>query len=109
MWKIDKGKTAGTTTGSYADALAWSCAELREKSIHLFNTHTSESLYYRLLGRYSREQSTGKEDVLVSETSLAPGEDARFQCNNQYEQLILQVKNNSGAATFEINYNGQGA
>ncbi len=97
------------TAVSYVNILVWNCAELREKSVHLFNTHAAESLYYRLLGRYSTEQSVGKEDVLVSETALAPGEDARFQFNNQYEQLILQLKNNSGAATFEINYNGQGA
>jgi hypothetical protein len=109
MWKIDKGKSTGETTASYASALTWSCAELREKTIHLFNTHATESLYYKLLGRYHPEQTAGKEDVLVPESSLAAGEDAVFQYNNQYEQLILQVKNNSGAASYEINYNGQGA
>jgi hypothetical protein len=109
MWKIDKGKNTGVTSGSYADALTWNCAELREKTIHLFNSHASESLYYKLLGRYSGEQTSGKEDVLVNETSLTAGEDARFQYNSQYEQLILKVKSNSGAANYEINYSGQGA
>jgi hypothetical protein len=109
MWKIDKGKTSGTTTDAYVSSLTWNCAELREKTIHLFNNHATASLYYKLLGRYSGEQTPGREDILVNEISLAAGEDARFQYSNQYEQLILQVKNNSAVASYEINYIGQGA
>jgi hypothetical protein len=111
MWKIDKSKLTGTTTAAYVAALTWNVDELREKTIHLWNTHASYGLKYKLLARYSEGQTVGQEDVLVAETTLAAGADARFQYNNQYHELILQVETASGTnhATYEINYIGQGA
>uniref|UniRef100_A0A6M3KUZ3 Uncharacterized protein n=1 Tax=viral metagenome TaxID=1070528 RepID=A0A6M3KUZ3_9ZZZZ len=109
MWKIDKGRATGTTTAAYVTAFAWECAELREKTIHLVNTHATLSMYFKVLARYSQAQTSAKEDTLVAETSLAAGEDARLQFNKQYFQIIVQVVNNSGAATYELNYCGQGA
>lgn len=109
MWKIDKGRSTGTTTASYVTALTWVCGELREKSIHLVNTHATLSMYFKLLGRYHESQTSGKEDTLVAETTLLAGEDATMQFDRQYNELILQVKNSSGAATYEENHNGQGA
>lgn len=109
MWKIDHGSISGVTVDSYSPVLTWQCAELREKSIHLYNKDMGNSLYFRLLARYSPEQSAGKEDILVSDSSLAAGEDASFSKGRQYQELILQVKSNSGPAGYEINYNGQGA
>ena len=104
---ISTGHLTGTTTASYVSALTWDTYNLREKTIHLVNTHASASMYFKLLARYEARQTSGKEDELVAETSLAAGEDARLTYNDQYGQLILQVKNNSGASTYEINYSGQ--
>ncbi|MDD4985783.1 MAG: hypothetical protein PHQ43_08345 [Dehalococcoidales bacterium] len=111
MWKVDKGRITGTTTNDFASALTWSCAELREKTIHLVNTDAANSLDYKLLARYHESQTSGKEDELVAETALAAGEDARFQYNGQYHELILQVEStvDDSHATYEINYAGQGA
>lgn len=109
MWKLDKGHTSGTTTAEWVNALDWSCADLANKSIHLINTHATQSLYYRLLATYHEGQSAGKEDALVGQTSLPIGGDARMQYGRHYRSLVLQVMDNSGHATFEINYSGQGA
>jgi orotidine-5'-phosphate decarboxylase len=109
MWKVDKGHSTGTTTASYVSALTWSCAELREKTIHLVNTHATLSMYFKLLARYHEAQTSGKEDELVAATSLAAGEDTRLQYDRQYHELVLQVIDNSGHATYEVNYSGQGA
>lgn len=109
MWKVDKGHATGTTGAAYANALDWICSELREKTVHLFNTDGALSLYFKVLAKYHEAQTSGKEDVLVAETSLAAGEDARLQYDRQYAEIIVQVKNNSGAATYEVNYSGQGA
>jgi len=50
MWKVDSGSDTGTTTNAYANALAWYCSELSNKTILLKNTHGTLSLKYKLLG-----------------------------------------------------------
>ena len=106
MWKIDKGSLTGTTTASYVSALDWKAAELGAKTILLKNTHTSLSLKYKLLG-YAAEGGIEKE--LVPETTLEAGEVAEFHYDRQWDRLVLQVINGSGAATYQLDYEGQGA
>ena len=105
MWKIDKGSKTGTTTESYANALDWKVGELSSKTILLKNTHASLSLKYKLLG-YAVDTGIGKE--LVAETTLLPGEVAEFHYDKQWDSLRLQVINGSGAATYQVDYEGQG-
>ena len=106
MWKVDSGNASGTATASYADALAWNCFELGKKTILLKNTHGSLSLKYKLLG-YAKEAGFSKE--LVAETELLDGEIAEFHYDRQWHQLILQVIDGSGHATYQVDYEGQGA
>ena len=106
MWKIDKGSKTGTTTASYADALDWMVTELAQKTMLLKNTHGSLSLKYRLLGYVVAE---GNARELVAETTLMPGEIAEFHYDRQWHRLLLQVKNGSGAATYQVDHEGQGA
>ena len=106
MWKIDKDSRTGTTAASYADALDWKVEELSSKTILLKNTHASLSLKYKLLG-YAAEGGIAKE--LVAETTLEHGEVAEFHNDRQWDRLVLQVINGSGAATYQLDYEGQGA
>ena len=106
MWKVDKSSLTGTTTASYVSALDWKAAELSEKTILLKNTHASLSLKYKLLG-YVVGGGIGKE--LVGETILEPGEVAEFHYDRQWDRLALQVINGSGAASYQLDYEGQGA
>ena len=106
MWKVDKGSLAGTTTASYVSALDWRVAELSAKTILLKNTHASPSLKCKLLG-YAVEGGIDKE--LVGETILEPGEVAEFHYDRQWDGLVLQVMNGSGAAGYQLDYEGQGA
>ena len=106
MWKIDKGSQTGTTTASYVSALDWKVAELSSKTILLKNTHASLSLKYKLLG-YAVESGVAKE--LIAETTLLAGEVAEFHYDRQWDRLVLQVINGSGAATYQLDYEGQGA
>jgi len=106
MWKVDSGNGTGTTTATYADALDWKCHELSKKTILLKNTHGSLSLKYKLLG-YAKEGGFSKE--LVAETELLAGEVAEFHYDRQWHQLVLQVVDGSGHATYQVDYQGQGA
>lgn len=106
MWKIDNGSTSGTTSAAYADALDWKVADLGAKTILLKNTHASLSLKYRLSG-YAVGNGVRKE--LVTETTLEAGEVAELHYGRQWDRLMLQVKNGSGVATYQVDYEGQGA
>jgi hypothetical protein len=106
MWKIDKGSTTGATTAEYASALDWQTPELAKKTILLKNTHASLSLRYKLSG-YVTEGGIARE--LVPETTLLAGEVAEFHYDRQWHRLLLAVKNGSGAATYQVDYEGQGA
>ena len=106
MWKVDKSSLTGTTTASYVSALDWKAAELSEKTILLKNTHASLSLKYKLLG-YAVEEGIAQE--LVTETTLLAGEAAEFHYDRQWDRLVLQVINGSGAASYQLDYEGQGA
>lgn len=106
MWEIDKGSKTGTTTESYVNALEWMVSELGQKTILLKNTHASLSLKYKLSG-YASGSGISKE--LVAETILLPGDVAEFHYDRQWGKLVLPVKNGDGAATYRIDYEGQGA
>ena len=106
MWKIDKGSLSGTTTAAYATALDWQTSELGNKTMLLKNTHASLSLKYKLLG-YATENGLAKE--LVAETTLLAGEIAEFHYEKQWHRLALQVIDGSGHATYQLDYEGQGA
>jgi hypothetical protein len=106
LWKIDKGSKNGTTTVSYATALDWMASELGQKTILLKNTDGSMSLKYKLLG-YAIRDGVAKE--LVAETTLMVGEVAEFHYDRQWHRLLLQVIDGSGHATYQLDYEGQGA
>ena len=106
MWKIDKGTLNGTTAASYFSALDWQTAELDKKTILLKNTHASFSLKYKLFG-YATENGIVKE--LVPETTLLAGEIAEFHYDRQWHRLVLQVVDGTGHATYQLDYEGQGA
>ncbi len=106
MWKVDQGSLSGATAAGYAAALDWTTAELRPKTILLKNTHASASLRYRLSGYAAAD---GIERELVPETTLDAGVVAEFRYERQWHKLVLQVKNGSGAATYRVDYEGQGA
>ena len=106
MWKIDKGSDTGATNSPYTSALDWNTAELSAKTILLKNTHASASLKYRLHGYVV---DGGIEKELVAETVLQPGETAEFHYDRQWDRLVLQVANGSGTATYQVDYEGQGA
>ena len=46
---------------------------------------------------------------LAAETILAPGELAEFHYNRQWDKLELMAASGSGAANYQIDYEGQGA
>lgn len=106
MWKVDKGSRRGTTTASYVSALDWKVGELSSKTMLLENTDASLSLKYKLLGYVV---SDGIDKELVAETTLLAGEVAEFHYDRQWDRLVLQVINGSGAATYQVDYEGQGA
>ena len=98
----------GTTGAAYVTVFDLDVSTQTDKTIYLKNTDGTNSLYYKLLAIYSSDQSVANADTLIAETSLALGTDARMQYNNHYMRLILQVKNNAGAATYEVHYSSKG-
>ena len=61
---------------------------------------------YKLLG-YAIDGGVAKE--LVAETSLLAGEVAEFHYDRQWHGPVLQVVNGDGEATYQVDYEGQGA
>jgi len=106
MWKVDKDSLTGVTTADYVSALDWKVAELGHKTILLKNTHDSQSLKYRLSGYLA---DGGIEKELVAETVLSHGEIAEFHYDRQWDRLVLQLANVSGVASYQLDYEGQGA
>jgi len=45
----------------------------------------------------------------VAETELLAGEIAEFHYDRQWQQLVLQVIDGTGHATYQVDYQGQGA
>jgi hypothetical protein len=86
--------------------LDWNTRELSPKTILLQNTDAAESLKYKLLG-YISEGGIAKE--LVPETTLAHGDIAEFHYEKQWHRLVLQLVDGSGHATYQVDYEGQGA
>jgi len=106
MWKLVKGSKTGTTTAGYVTALDWDVSELGAKTMLLENTHAALSLKYKLSG-YVSQGGVAKE--LVAETTLEHGEIAEFHYDRQWHRLVLQVIDGSGHATYQVDYEGQGA
>ena len=106
MWKVDKSSLTGVTTANYKNVMDWKTAELGKKTILLKNTDASQSLKYKLLA-YAVEGGIVKE--LAAETMLAPGELAEFHYNRQWDKLELMTASGSGAGSYQIDYEGQGA
>ena len=106
MWKIDKGTLTGTTSAFYSSVLDWQTAELGKKTVLLTNTHASFSLKYKISG-YAAENGIVKD--LIPETTLLAGETAEFHYNRQWHRLVLQLIDGNGHATYQLDYEGQGA
>jgi hypothetical protein len=106
MWKIDKGSLTGTTAASYSSIIDWQTAELGKKTILLKNTHASVSLKYKLIG-YATENGIANE--LVPETTLSADEIAEFHFDRQWHRLVLEIVDGTGHASYQLDYEGQGA
>ncbi|HSW57710.1 MAG TPA: hypothetical protein VLH15_04875 [Dehalococcoidales bacterium] len=102
--QIARGSNSGVTGASYTNALVWQCSELGNKTMLLKNVHATNSLKYKLLG-YA---GGGIAKELVAETTLLSGETAQFHYDRQWQRLELQVINGTGAATYQVDYEGQG-
>ena len=100
---MDSGTYEGTTTASYATALEWSTADIQEKTILLKNEHASTTIYFKLLGYMSED---GNAQEIVAETSLAGATTAEFRYKRFWYKLVLQVKNNSGSADYQVDWSG---
>ena len=103
---FDKDSVSGTTTAAYVTALDWLTTGLRYKTMLLKNTHATLTLKYKLLG-YAFDNGIAKE--LVAETTLLADEIAEFHYDRQWHRLLLQVIDGSGHATYQLDYEGQGA
>ena len=105
MWKIDTGSESGVTTAAWEQVVLWPVAELGHKTLLLKNTHAAASLAYRFWAFTG--MNVGIE--VAPETLLEAGAVAEFHCREQWARLVLEVKNGSGAATWQAEYQGQGA
>jgi len=100
---------SGTTTDNYADALDWDTRGLGWKTIVIKNTHSANSMLYKILIRCEYDNGNDLEEV--TETTLAAGDDARNALNNSYARVKVQVKAATAGsqATFDIDYIGNPA
>jgi hypothetical protein len=108
----------GTTTSGYVDVV--DCVDLRSTfrdvggfMIKISNTHVSNTMHYKITG-YKSHHASCTADVIQSETSInaASSTDlpsdagAPAGCNKPWARVVVAVKNNSGACTYQIDYHG---
>ena len=98
------GSLTGTTTAGYTTALEWTDPYERHKTMLLKNTDATLSLKYKVLG-YAIRAGISKE--LIAETTLLADEIAEFHWQKQWHELIIQVIDGSGHATYQIDYEGR--
>ncbi len=96
----------GTTSAAYVTVLTWDTRQLREKTLHIINTHVSLTMMYKVLATFNAAQTAGTEQLLQPETTLAPGASDILHYGKQYNSLIVQVIDGTGHATFEIDLSG---
>lgn len=94
----------GETTDSYADALDWDTRGFGEKTIILSNTHSSNSLKYKVLVR--AEYGSGQDIEKVTETTLVAGDKNGIVLNDAYARVKVQVKaaTPGNQATWQCDY-----
>jgi len=94
----------GTTTADYVEQQYIPTQEYQQAFIIIHNSSGSETMYYKIYG-YAHNGATYYEEF-VTEISIAAGASETIKiANTAYSKMIIYVKQNSGAGTFEISYN----
>lgn len=102
------GTKSGSTTGAYVAALTIDTrgTPLGEALILIKNTHVSSTMYFKILG-YPADAAadTGLYETIVDETSLAAStQHTSVGVHSPYAALVVLVKQNSAAGTYQIDY-----
>lgn len=100
-----------STTGSYADILTVDNRTFSSLLITLVETGAAQSFYYKILGSIKEGDSQpANSDVsyvtLASDVSVAASGKAWETATAPWRWIIIQVKNNSGAATVTARARG---
>lgn len=98
-----ESSATGTTTAAYVAAVALDNRGVKNSAIVVKNTDAVNSLYYKVTVKHA-DYAAGTDDDLVAETSLALGSEAVISLTSAYSKVTVSVKDNSGHATYEIEY-----
>jgi hypothetical protein len=104
------GNKTGTTTSAYVEAIrvdTRGCGQQGKTYILIKNTHATSTMYYKIDGYPYDVDGTlsGLSTAVASETSInANTQAAAITVGNQYAALVISVKQNSAAGTYQIDY-----
>ena len=92
----------GTTTGTYVDART--ILNVKGAIFQVSNLHGANTMYYKITGYISSHASCVAE-VIKAETSIAAATSVKnTDCVQPYAKVVVSVKQNSGAGTYQIDY-----
>lgn len=103
---------SGVSTGaSYADILTIEAGSFSKVSITLTETGAAQSFYYQVLvsdktGSAMPASSDASYQAVTTNVSVAASGSAYETTNSGWKWIVVQVKNNSGAATVTARARG---
>lgn len=102
-----------STTASYADILTIDARSFRGLVITLVETGAAQSFLYRILGSIKQADTQPANNdtsyvILRNDTSVSASGNTFETLGSAWKWIIVQVKNNSGAATVTARASGTG-
>lgn len=98
-----EGNATGTTAAGYVAAVALDNRGVKSCKLVIKNTDAAQTLYYKVTVKHA-DYAAGTDDDFVSETSLAATSEAVVSLVEGYSKVTVSVKDNSGHATYEVEY-----
>jgi hypothetical protein len=101
--EFDSGSKTGTTTGSYVAVLTIDtrgCGPQGKLLISLKNTHGSNTMYYKIDGYPGDPKVTTGLSIAVKAETQVNSTDV----DKNYAAVVLSVKSNSGACTYQADW-----
>ena len=98
-----ESSASGTTAAGYANAIGLDNRGVKNLKIVVKNTDGANSLYYKVTVKHA-DYTAGTDDIIVTETSIALGDEDVVALNEAYSRVTVAVKNNSGTSGYTVSY-----
>lgn len=91
---------AKVTTASYVASLKVRILDAEKTLIYIKETGGAQSIYYKIMGRLKADDADS-EKTIKTETSIAANGSAIWSITDPYEDIWIEIKDNSGHGTVD--------